>query len=547
MIKVVSDRAAILSDLFGDIITHLLNEGQEKPQEKTIAVEGVTQPRGGGAQLQRNYNIKFNASLYNSKRVIVVNISDTTDRDNLISLRDNNNYKTRLLASVSHELRTPLNGSINFTEQALADPQIPKAIKDKFILPALRSNRLLMYLINDILDFSQMQANKLRLVFETKDIYKTAQECIELLEIQAQKKKIQLGLECSLPPERRLFSTDHNRFKQIVLNLLSNAVKFTFEGGIRLRIDEVKKVNENSGQVEMIQVVCTDTGIGISEENQKKLFQAFEKIELGEKIAINSTGVGLGLVISNNLAQRLGGIPNQEDKKAIKFVSTLHKGSCFSFNIIQQGITKKKESGIFSSNELCEGDTEKEFTSHMKSFTTTYKTSVEATPCLRLLSANKYRASSIIEVPTIAKCQCPKVLIVDDDAFNLTALDQHLGKLKISCDWAFNGLQALEKIDKRQSIKCGKVCQQYRVIFMDCNMPVLDGFETTRLLRKRIAQQEIDELKIIACTAFVQQSELDRAIKAGMDDYCIKPLSFQEIKKKLQAVGQEFCSKFNGY
>ena len=533
----------MLSDTFSDITNHLLNPNQEK----TIAIEGVTQSQSG-TSIQRNYNIKFTASLYNDKRVIVVNISDTTDRDNLISLRDNNNYKTRLLASVSHELRTPLNGSINFTEQALADPQIPKAIKDKFILPALRSNRLLMYLINDILDFSQMQANKLRLVFETKDIYKTAQECIELLEIQAQKKKIQLELECSLPPERRLFSTDHNRFKQIVLNLLSNAVKFTFEGGIKLRIDEVKKVNEEDeeedsgqGQVEMIQVVCTDSGIGISEENQKKLFQAFEKIELGEKIAINSTGVGLGLVISNNLAQRLRGIPTtQEDQRAIKFESSLNNGSKFWFNIIQQGITKKNESGVFSLKELCEGDTEREFTSPMRSFTTTYKNSLMGSPCRGLLSTSKYRANSNYETPKNAKCQCPKVLIVDDDAFNITALDQHLGKLKISCDWAFNGLQALEKIDKRQNIKCCKACHQYRVIFMDCSMPVLDGFETTKMLRNRIAQQEIDELKIIACTAFVQQSELDRAIQSGMDDYCIKPLSFHDIKKKLQTIEQEF-------
>lgn len=510
----------------------------------------------------RNYHLKMATSTYHEKNVVVINITDSTDRDAIISLQDNNKYKTRMLASVSHELRTPLNGSINFVDQALSDPAVPQHVKEKFLLPALRSNRLLLSLINDILDFSQMEADKLRLVYETKNVIDTAQECIELLEIQAKKKGIELSLETKIPKDKQNLSTDHNRFKQIILNLLSNAVKFTFQGSVTLTLEETQKESQSSDRmIPGVKVSCRDTGIGISEENKKKLFRAFEKIELGDKTAINSTGAGLGLVIANNLAQRLNGFKNEPGEKlCINFESTVNQGSCFYFSVFDRGNSKNSTLDLldqailpgrlsrtqsYSSVEFEEGELKK------------IRSSILDVPMdfwperkRQLISGDPYYTTDFVplaseqDLLSSAKnsakthvCTCPPVLIVDDDCFNLTALELNLSKLKVKFDSAFNGMQALEMIRKRQNERCGEGCEQYQLMFLDCNMPIMDGYETATELRRLNNKGEIDHIKIIACTAFVQQSELDRAIKSGMDDYCIKPITSDMVEEKLKAFG----------
>lgn len=488
----------------------------------------------------KSYQIKFAGSVYNDKRVIVANISDTTEREAYRLLQDDNNYKTRLFASVSHELRTPLNGSINFAEQALSDPEVPQSAKKNYVLPALRSSRMLLCLINDFLDFSQMQANKLRLSFERKSIVETAKECLELLEIQAAKRGIELKLESSLSKHKEELVSDHNRLKQIILNFLSNAVKFTFEGGVYLKIEEVL-ISGFRG----VRIKCEDSGIGISEESQTKLFQAFEKIELGKESRINATGVGLGLVISNNLAELLNqGLENQ-NTRPIKFVSTLGKGTTFWVDIVDREhlearipLAIEELSIELDMMEKNRDDPNLELKiSPVKS-----KSSIDrkATSQDDVSSAGggliiTERMPFSIPSTNLPNCTCPKVLIVDDDSFNLTALDQNLKKLRITCDWAFNGLQALQKIQRRQEQDaCGAVCEQYKIVFLDCNMPVLDGFETAKALRKLISEKKINsEIKIVACTACVHASELDQAIAAGMDDVCTKPISLNIIKEKL--------------
>ena len=453
---------------------------------------------------------------------------------------------------MSHELRTPLNASINFTEQALLNSEVPETIKEKYILPALRSNKLLLCLINDILDFSQIEANKLRLVFEPKSVIQTAKDCLELLEIQASKKGLELKLESSLLENTmaETLNTDHNRLKQVILNLLSNAVKFTFEGRVLLKIEEVK--SHPNGHRRGIKVSCVDTGIGISEENQHKLFQAFEKFELGDKIAINSTGVGLGLVISNSIVQRLNGQSTSEasigqgETRAINVESQSGKGSTFWFVVagLEEQISSQKHQRTnsilsnpsmadFEESKICESINTEEHTNNTDSGRPLFLAS-HYNSAYKYSKFNRFSKKSVSSPRKKCICVCPKVLIVDDDAFNLTALELHLLKLGLSCDSAFNGLIALNKIYHRQQNRCCDSCQQYSIIFLDCNMPVMDGIETAKKLREEIQNQVIDNLNIICCTAFVQQSELDRALQAGMDSYCTKPVSLEVIRQKIK-------------
>ena len=510
---------------------------------------------------KKTFSIKFTTSLFMDKRVIVVNVTDTTVRDSLIAVQAASEYKSRLLSSVSHELRTPLNGSINFIEESLIDTTIPSTTKDKWLVPALRSNRLLLSLVNDILDFSQMHAGKLRLVFEARSIVATAKECLELLEIQAAKKDLKLTLLNNVPHDQEKIVTDHNRVRQVILNILSNAVKFTFNGGVTLIMDPVsvevprQTPNESPYSLKGVRVTCRDTGIGISAEDQKKLFKAFEKIDLGARMFVNSTGAGLGLLISNSLVQKLSpeNLPNK-DTNIIRFESKVDEGTSFSFEIYHHDekdgnvkhITTEKSSpdehSVFSENGLELRNIE-ELSRPPISFSIAKRLSSIGLILRDSKSQGLIQASdnfgTLMSLPSQAQitCKCPKVLIVDDDPFNLTALEQILHRLKVPCHWAFNGKEAIEKIQIRQYNRCSASCQQYKLMFLDCSMPVLDGFETARRIRAMEKRGEIDRIRIVACTAFVQQSDENRAREAGMDDFSTKPIKFAVIKEKLKANG----------
>ena len=529
----------------------------QNPPEKLVVVESYgTDPKDQNKR--RNYFIKFSPSVYMDKPVVVVNVTDTTDRDSLIAAEASNEYKTRLLSSVSHELRTPLNGSINFIEEALNDPSLSREIKDHYVIPALRSNRLLLSLVNDILDFSQMHEGKLRLVFEAKNVVDTAKECMELLEIQAQKKNIGLRLTNHLTPEAQILFTDHHRLGQVILNLLSNAVKFTFSGEVELILEETtfhhhQRIAIEANQISKgVKITCRDTGIGISKENQKKLFQAFEKLDSGANSQINATGAGLGLVISRGIVQKLlPDVLSPFGMDSIHVESCEGVGTSFSFEVYNmKGSQKDDLTESENSSQLSEkidssglGARRVEALSRLlplELHSLIYlQTPRDSTTDERNMLLNSHRPNTqhLRYSTQKIECKCPKVLIVDDDMFNINALELILSKLKLSSHCAFNGKQAVEKIRLRQNNRCSTACSQYKVVFLDCNMPVLDGFETARLLRRMIEEGEIDDMKLIACTAFVRPEDEDKARAAGMDDFCTKPINIAGVKKKLMNAG----------
>ena len=504
---------------------------------------------------KKNLSVKFTTADYMGARVIVVNFTDTTDRDSLVAARISLDQKIHLLSSVSHELRTPLNGSINFINETLQDEGIPQKAKEKWLVPALRCNRLLLSLVNDILDFSQMRVGKLRLVREPRNIVETARECVELLEIQASKKDLKLKLFNNLPLDSEILTTDHNRLRQVMLNLLSNAVKFTFNGGVSLILDPISVKLHSESILKGVRVTCRDTGIGISAENQKKLFRAFEKIELGTRAPINAMGAGLGLLISNNLVQRL--CPREitsKESKIIGFESQEDVGTSFHFEVydwpdgatsadllldLENRVTDDRfdilsEKGVEMRNieEL-----NRELLHHSNTMLT-FRQSRHITISGRLVSLRSDNLIlSKISTATHLICKCPRILVVDDDAFNQIALEEILYKLQLSCHLAFNGREAIQKIKMRQTNRCCSSCQQYKVIFLDCSMPVLDGFETSRILKQMMKNGEIDEFKIIACTAAVQNSDEVEAKAAGMDEFCTKPIMLHSVREKLSAVG----------
>ncbi|WP_114750621.1 response regulator [Pleomorphovibrio marinus] len=225
--------------------------------------------------------------------------------------------KSEFLANMSHEIRTPLNGIIGFTDllvkTELSDAQL------QYINIVNQSANTLLNIINDILDFSKIEAGKLELDINKADIFEVSGQATDVISYQAQQKGIEILLNLSPEMPRYIF-VDDIRLKQIIINLLGNAVKFTKEGEIELKVGLKKMMEENKA---IFRFEVRDTGIGISMENQEKIFEAFSQ-EDGSTTK-KYGGTGLGLTISNKLLGMMD--------SGLKLNSELEKGSTFYFDL----------------------------------------------------------------------------------------------------------------------------------------------------------------------------------------------------------------------
>lgn len=514
--------------------------------------------------------------MFEDQQVLVLLFSETTQMKLVHTLQDRDAYRTRLLASVSHELRTPLNGSTNFLERLLEDERVPEDLKEGYIVPAMRSNILLLNIINDIVDFSQLQAKKLRLNFKVGNIITDLQECVKLFEIQTRLKNISLSLITPGDNFDGRFCTDHNRVKQIVLNLVSNAVKFTRAGHIRVTISEIEmeeqqqeqeleeqKLKEQEEPVRRLKISVEDTGIGIPEEEQKKLFKEYTHIENHNRSTMNPNGAGLGLMIANSLALLLG--PTSSGSKGLEVTSKVDVGSTFTlileekvdiennllarlgFTPIQdeiktehgplgpidielQNIRSHRENSLIQLIPEERNDPSDLNTIALKLQSQKINSLKDATS---LLDKNSKSVTTplikAVTNPLIKSCTCPETLVVDDDSFNVIAIESILRSFKFKNDRAFNGKEAVLQAETRARTSCGPNCCYYKIIFMDLTMPVMNGFEATAIIKTLMKEEKIPTTYVVACTALAQVLDEKKALEAGMDEYCIKPITKAKI------------------
>ena len=515
----------------------------------------------------KTLSMEIKASLFedskgNVNKIILI-LKDTTERDMLAALESTNKFKDNMLASISHELRTPLNGFKSLIETSLLDPDIPTESKKSYMLPAFRSAEILSNIVNDIFDYLLLTRKGLKMHFKNVVIHNLFENCFELMKNYTDHKNVNYTIQIA-DEVPKYFRTDPNRLRQVVLNLLSNAFKFTIEGSVQLIIEK---------EGPHIRVTVTDNGQGMDEQTQKKLTNILADNLKGEKINEQSSGIGFGLCVSHMVASLLG--PSSES--GLYFESELNQGSTFTFLIedkeneakavwrtvsrissknglqISKEFSNKRlqisESTVFFKNEkpsessMHIQNTPKNRNNDQLGFDSDSNSDPSVTYNKEHYSANfipskgsrretaslKEQFSRGVTLKKVVKCECPKVLVVDDEPMNILALTMICKQFKIKLDTSLSGEAALDIFKRRINDACCSSCRKHRLIFMDLNMPGWNGFETTAQIRNYEKEINEEQTAIVACTAYLEEDYKQLCINSGMQDFINKPITHSKL------------------
>jgi len=389
--------------------------------------------------------------------------------------------KSTFLANMSHEIRTPLSGVMGFLD-LLSKTRLTKIQRD-YLKTTEVSAKMLLNVINDTLDFSKIEAGKIsieRIEFELKELLEGV---VSLHAPNAENRGLDLTFVFNQDVPNRLIG-DPSRISQVLSNLLGNAIKFTHNGKIHVQVD----LKDESDADALIEVSVKDSGIGISAEEQQRLFLPFSQADAS--ITRKYGGTGLGLVISKTLVELMGG--------EISVESHAGQGARFAFTL---RLPKQKIPHFRPAHE-------------------------------QIVVAQKPGSFKLRSKEAGVKLS---VLIVDDNEINRKLAKILVEQLGASSDLADNGAQAIDACIRKA----------YDLILMDIHMPVMDGVEATTRIRE-LEKDNRHHTLIIALTANALSSDKERYLAAGMDEYLSKPINetaFVNLLKKLGLIVEATVSR----
>lgn len=376
--------------------------------------------------------------------------------------------QTQFLANMSHEIRTPINAVIGMNEMILRESS-EETVRE-YAHNIQSASNMLLGLVNDVLDFSKIESGKLELVEDSYYLAELLQDEQALLEARATGKPLAIQFEIDPEIPAKLYG-DELRMKQILTNLLSNAVKYTKEGSVTLKVFFQWKDNET---IELGFSVI-DTGIGIRQEELSKLFDSFKRLDISKNR--NIEGTGLGLNIAKQLVELMQG--------NITVESEYGKGSTFTAVIPQKVMGLGLLGDMMKSLQECRKEKEA-------------------------------LSTEIFTAPNAA------ILVVDDNAMNLSVIKELLKRTRINIDLAASGKECLEKTKHKV----------YDMILLDHMMPELDGIETLNILRADSVNPNW-KTTVVALTANASAGSREMYIECGFDDYFSKPIQADKLEKLL--------------
>jgi PAS domain S-box-containing protein len=429
--------------------------------------------------------------------------------------KDSLKAKSEFLATMSHEIRTPMNGVIGMLG-LLMKSKLDNTQKRQTSL-AKSSAKALLSLINDILDFSKVEAGKMELEQIDFNIRDEIGAFAEAIAVKSQEKDIELILDLS-GIKLDIINSDPGRIRQILFNIVGNAIKFTSNGSICIRAN-LKKQNEK--QARLIFEI-SDTGIGIPKDKIDKLFDSFSQVDASTTRKYGGTGLGLSIV--KKLCEMMNGTVNVDSEygQGSRFIVDIEVGLSKksslvkpSFSVEGMKILKTKEPDVlFVDIKIDE-------------FDLFIPKSVITKDLFYALNTLNDDTSKSIEIEEEVSLNLDtNILLVEDNLTNQLVANGVLSSFGLNADIANNGLEALEILKNSD--------KKYDLVLMDCQMPELDGYDTTRAIRNEEAGKEYTDIPIVAMTANAMQGDKEKCELAGMNDYISKPFESKILKQVLK-------------